>query len=139
MKFDVKVNKLKLKLVPIPKINKALAKAGLKAKQIILERTDSGKFLGGKYANKPYSKSYWKFKSKKHSNPTVNLQYTNQMLNSMQTRQVANRRAMYAEVYFSNKEANKKAYWNNQTRRFFDLTDRELATVQNVFKRFIDA
>ena len=139
MNFDVKVSKLKLLTTPDRVIKKALLRAGNKAIDIIRQRTDQGKFLGGKWQNKPYSKEYWKFKSKKHTDSTVNLQYTNHMISSMNTRATVTKRRMFAEVYFVGADANKKAFWNNQTRRFFDLTDRELANVQQVFKRFIDA
>lgn len=142
MNFDVKVSKLKLAITPDRVIRKALLRAGAKAIDIIRDRTAQGKFLGGKWQNKPYSKEYWKFKQKnKHTDPTVNLSFSGEgtMMSTLNTRTVVTKNRKFVELYFSDVNANKKAFWNNQTRRFFDLTDRELANVQQVFKRYIDA
>ena len=137
MNFDVKVSRIKLALTPDKKIRKALSRAGAKAVEIIRERTNQGKFLGGVWKDKPYSETY--FKSKNTQDKTVNLQRTNHMMSSMQSRAIVSKRRMLAEVYFSGVNANKKAFWNNQTRRFFDLTDKELDQVQRVFKANINA
>lgn len=53
-----------------------------KGKQIILERTDSGVDVNNN-AFAAYSPAYIEFKSKTHSDLGVNLQYNNDMLNSV--------------------------------------------------------
>jgi hypothetical protein len=133
MKFSVdtvkKINWKSLRNMTDAQISKGLKRAGLKAAQIIKQRTSKGIGVEGKF--KGYSPSYAKFRQEKGASLVPDLFLSGNMMGSMQVRTKDTR---YAEIYFSNPEANKKAYWNNKTRPFFDLTSSEMETVIKAFR-----
>jgi phage gpG-like protein len=114
------------------KMRKALAVAGTKALTMIKRRTNKGNGLNGKF--KPYSKSYQAYKVKKGKNPfVVNLRDGGDMMKSMTARIQGDT----ALIYFTTSESNKKAYFNDKIRPFFDLTNDEKKKVNNIFTRYL--
>ena len=106
----------------------ALVKAGLLAKQIILQRTKSGQGVEGSF--KAYSESYRKERERKGLPTNPDLFVTGAMLGAMQNRIKGN----YAELYFISGEQNKKAFFNHQIRPFFDLNDEEKQRIYKLFR-----
>jgi len=95
----------------------ALVKAGLLAKQIILQRTAKGQGVEGKF--KQYSDSYKEYRKDNGLPTNPDLFFTGAMLGAMQNRVKAD----YAELYFVSAEQNKKAFFNDKIRPFFDLNN----------------
>lgn len=108
----------------------ALVKAGLLAKQIILQRTAKGQGVEGKF--KQYSDSYKEYRKDKGLPTNPDLFSTGAMLGAMQNRVKAD----YAELYFVSAEQNKKAFFNDKSRPFFNLNNKEKERVRKLF-RFI--
>lgn len=109
----------------------AMLAAILQARTIILERTAQGKDVSGA-PFKPYSKTYAAFRSKSGRSPNPNLMFTGRMLASMKV--TADKRK--GVLFFSRSEEARKAAFNNRTRRFFDLSKKEMQRIQKVyFKR----
>lgn len=114
------------------KMRKALAVAGTQALTMIKRRTNKGQGLDGKF--KPYSKEYQKYKVGKGKSPNVvNLRDTATMMTSMTSRIQGDT----ALIYFATSESNKKAYFNNKLRPFFDLTREEQKKIGNIFTRYL--
>ena len=114
------------------KMRKALAVAGTQALTMIKRRTDKGQGLDGKF--KPYSKEYQKYKIKKRKSPNVvTLKDTASMMLNMTGRVQGNT----ALIYFDTSESNRKAYFNNKLRPFFDLTREEQKKIGNTFTRYL--
>jgi hypothetical protein len=133
VKISVSTSKINFSLFK-KKISKetqlALKKAGLKAIQIIQDRTAKGQ--GVKGAFKAYSASYANDRRENGYPVKPDLFRTGAMLGSMQARQKSN----YVEIYFNAREQNKKAFYNDKIRPFFDLTRKEQLEIQKLF-RFI--
>jgi hypothetical protein len=108
----------------------AMTAAILQAQTIIKKRTSAGVDVNGK-AFAPYSNAYKAFRSKSGRSTTPNLMFRGSMMNSM-TATASKRRG---ELFFSKAEDSKKAAFNNRTRRFFDLSKKELKRVQDVYFR----
>lgn len=106
----------------------ALKKAGLKAIQIIQDRTARSQGVKGGF--KSYSLSYAVDRNKNGYPVKPDLFRTGVMLGSMQARQKSD----YAEIYFNGREQNKKAFYNDKTRPFFDLTRKEQLEIQKLFR-----
>lgn len=114
------------------KMRKALAVAGTQALTMIKRRTNKGQGLDGKF--KPYSKEYKKYKAEKgKSTNVVNLRDTATMMTSM----ISRIQGDTALIYFATSESNKKAYFNNKLRPFFDLTKEEQKKIGNTFSRYL--
>jgi|SaaInl85LU_5_DNA_1037374.scaffolds.fasta_scaffold108354_2 hypothetical protein len=106
----------------------ALVRAGLLAKQMILQRTKSGQGVDGSF--KAYSDSYKKERQEKGLPTKPDLFVTGAMLGAMQNRVKAD----YAELYFISGEQNKKAFFNDKIRPFFDLNDKEKQRIRKLFR-----
>lgn len=108
----------------------ALAKAGSLAKQIILQRTEKGQGVEGKFEQ--YTAKHAK-RRKKNTLPAIpDLRFTGEMFKAFNVRIKAD----YAELYFVSAEQNKKAFFNDKIRPFFDLNNKEKERVRKLF-RFI--
>ena len=108
-----------------------------KGKQIILERTDSGNDVDGN-AFADYSPSYIAFKSKTHSDLGVNLQYSNNMLNSI----VSEGRNEEGIISFADSRMAERAAKHNEglgvpKREFFGLNDDDSAVLGEMAERHI--
>lgn len=114
------------------KMRKALAVAGTKALSMIKRRTNKGDGLNGRF--KPYSKGYQAYKVDKGKNPfLVNLRDGGDMMKHMTARIQGDT----ALIYFTTAESNKKAYFNDKLRPFFDLNAEEQKTISNIFTRYL--
>lgn len=136
MKIDVQidVSSLQKKLAQasqsLAKVDTALYAAAVKGMQFIKDRTRKGYGLNGFFQR--YSPKYALFRMKKGRGLRVDLNFTGQMLASMQARKGNG----YADIYFSSARENKKAYFNHKRRPFFGLTRAEKAKLhQLVLKR----
>lgn len=109
---------------------KAMLSAVLQARTIIAQRTAKGVDVNGTDFI-PYTKAYSAFRKKAGRSERPNLMFTGRMIGSMQVK--ANARK--GEIFFSRSEESKKAAFNNQRRRFFDLSNDELDRVRNVYFR----
>jgi hypothetical protein len=106
----------------------ALVNAGLEAKKIILRRTGLGQGVEGKF--KAYSDSYKKYREELELPTTPDLFVKGDMLGAMDVRIKAD----YAELYFISGEQNKKAFFNDKIRPFFDLNDKEKQRIRKLFR-----
>jgi len=106
----------------------ALKKAGLKAIQMIKQRTAKGQGVEGAF--KAYSASYANDRRENGYPVKPDLFRTGAMLGSMQARQKSN----YVEIYFNGQEQNKKAFYNDKIRPLFDLTNKEKSEIQKLFR-----
>lgn len=109
-------------------IPKALMQAAQFGIQIILDRTEKGIGINGKFAK--YTPKYAKFKSLKGHPNTVNLMYTGKMLASIQ-QQMVTRNA--AKIYFGRATEAKKAAFNNERRPFFGFNPKEQERLSRFF------
>ena len=99
---------------------------------IILERTDKGKQIGGADFD-GYSEKYAKFRAKRGRQiAPVDLTFTGAMLGSMSNRSL---RVGRQRLYFDRATEAQKAFHNNKTRPFFGFSAREKTRLKNVFKR----
>jgi len=136
--FTVKVTPQSLKSIPKELAQKysknqkpAMAATVLQAQTIIKKRTSAGVDVNGK-AFAPYSNAYSAFRSKSGRSTTPDLMFSGRMMASMKAT-ASSRRGV---LFFSRAEESKKAAFNNRTRKFFDLSKKELERLQNVyFKR----
>lgn len=110
---------------------RALARAGLLARQIILQRVQSGKEVNGNPFTR-YSDNYKEFRQEKGLPTRPDLNVTGTMLGALQVRRNYNRG--YVELYFLGQEQNKKALWNDKIRPFFDLSGQEKARINQLFR-----
>lgn len=108
----------------------AMLAAILQAQTIIKTRTAKGVDVSGA-PFKPYSKTYEAFRKSKGRSATPNLMFSGRMLNSMKATANKNK----GVLFFSRSEESKKAAFNNRTRRFFDLSKKELGRIQDVYFR----
>lgn len=125
------------------KIELALETVAALGAEIILDRTDQGRGIRGKFA--PYSAKYaeakrkgWpatKKRAKFSGDPTgvVNLQLHKQMLSSMQSKAKGNE----GQIYFSNPFAAMKAAFNNKKRPFFGFNNPEIKEIVDKFTQVI--
>ena len=116
-------------------ITKGLKQAGLNLKEIILTKTDKGlKFTSGRFP--AYSPQYIEQKGKS----TVDLQDTNRMLQSIDTKLINKNRV---QLYFRSGREAMKAYWhqtgqgNLPERPFFGFNRKVEKVIQNNFHKFI--
>ena len=118
-------------------ITQGVQRAGIQLKEIILDRTDRGfDIFGARFA--PYSFMYSQEKGK----TTVNLQDTNRMLQSIDSKI----RSKYkSQVYFRSQTEAKKAYWhqtgqgNLPIRKFFGFNDKTEKVIQKAFAKFVES
>lgn len=118
-----------------PLITKGLKQAGLNLKDIILTKTDKGlKYTSGKFP--AYSPTYAALKGKS----TVDLQDTNRMLQSIDTKMIGRNKV---QLYFRSGREAMKAYWhqtgqgNLPKRPFFGFNKKVEKVIQNNFNKFI--
>ena len=116
-------------------IIRGLEQAGVQLKEIILERTDRGvDFNKSKFAG--YSPMYSALKSK----TIVNLQDTNRMLQSIDSK-IRNKNKV--QIYFRSQSQAKKALWHQQgmgnlpQRKFFGYDRRTEKVIRDSFEKFI--
>ena len=116
-------------------ITQGLEQSGIQLKEIILERTNKGKDLNKRKFTR-YSPSYAEEKSKK----TVNLQDTNDMLQSIDSK-VKNKNQV--QIYFRSQSQAKKALWHQQgmgklpQRKFFGYNLATEKVIRRTFEKFI--
>lgn len=96
---------------------------------IILDRTGKGIGVDGPF--KSYAPQYEAFRSREGRGTTPDLMFTGRMLGSM-TSQVQGDKAI---IFFSGPEQQKKAAFNNKSRRFMAFTKKERQQLTNVFKK----
>lgn len=108
----------------------AMTAAILQAQTIIKTRTAKGVDVNGA-PFKAYSKTYAAFRSKKGRSTTPDLMFSGRMMASMKATATKNE----GVLFFSRSEEARKAAFNNRTRRFFDLSKKELTRIQQVYFR----
>ena len=139
-KVDTNLNQVRKRFLKFRKklpreVTKGLLRAGLQLKEIILDKTDRGFDQDGKRFV-PYSKSYSDEKGK----TTVNLQDTNRMLQSIDSK-VKNKNTV--QIYFRSQRQAKKALWHQQgmgnlpVRKFFGYDKRTEKVIRDSFEKFI--
>lgn len=109
---------------------KALSIVAQTGINIILDRTEEGIGVNGPF--KSYTPQYEAFRVESGRGATPDLMFTTRMLGSM-TSQVKGNTAI---IFFSGAEQQKKAAFNNQTRRFMSFTKNEQRRLGNVFKKY---
>ena len=116
-------------------VKKGLLQASLQLKEIILDKTDRGFDVSGKRFP-AYSRMYAEEKGK----TIVNLQDTNRMLQSIDTKLINKNKA---QIYFRSQTQAKKAYWhqtgqgNLPVRKFFGFNNKTEKVIQRTFEKFI--
>lgn len=131
-----------LKAMP-QEIDRALSITSQQGINVILDRTEKGKQIGGG-AFKPYSPEYARSKSSGwprtktrrafSGDPSgdVNLMVSGNMLSSISQRRV---KKGVREIYFTRATAARKAFFNNKSRPFFGFSQKEVNRLSNVFKK----
>ena len=116
-------------------VTKGLEQAGVQLKEIILERTDKGIDLN-KRKFTAYSPMYSALKGKS----VVNLQDTNRMLQSIDSKK---RNKNQVQIYFRSQAQAKKALWHQQgmgklpVRKFFGYDKRTEKVIRDTFEKFM--
>ena len=116
-------------------ITQGLEQAGIQLKEIILERTDKG-FDMNKSKFTAYSPMYSALKGKS----VVNLQDTNKMLQSIDSK-ILNKNKV--QIYFRSQSQAKKALWHQQgmgklpQRKFFGYNLSTEKVIRRSFEQFI--
>ena len=116
-------------------ITQGLEQAGIQLKEIILERTDKG-FDMNKSKFTAYSPMYSALKGKS----VVNLQDTNKMLQSIDSK-ILNKNKV--QIYFRSQSQAKKALWHQQgmgklpQRKFFGYNLSTEKVIRRSFEKFI--
>ena len=116
-------------------VTKGLEQAGVQLKEIILERTDKGIDLN-KRKFTAYSPMYSALKGKS----VVNLQDTNRMLQSIDSKK---RNKHLGQIYFRSQAQAKKALWHQQgmgklpERKFFGYNLATEKVIRRSFEQFI--
>ena len=116
-------------------ITQGLEQAGIQLKEIILERTDKG-FDMNKSKFTAYSPMYSALKGKS----VVNLQDTNRMLQSIDSK-IKNKNQV--QIYFRSQSQAKKALWHQQgmgklpQRKFFGYNLSTEKVIRRSFEQFI--
>lgn len=135
MRIDIQIARMpdirRMSQRALARLNEGLNQAALKAVELIKVRTAAGVGVDGAFV--AYSESYEKHRLERGFSATPNLFYSGKMLNAMQIKQGEG----YAEIYFSGKQENKKAAFNNELRPFFDLNKDERKQVTSVLRRYI--
>ena len=116
-------------------VRQGLEQAGIQLKEIILNKTDRGiDQTGGRFP--AYSFSYSQEKGK----TTVNLQDTNRMLQSIDSKLKSKNKV---QLYFRSQTEAKKAYWHQTgqgklpVRKFFGFNNKTERLIQKTFHNFI--
>ena len=118
-----------------PIITKGIKQAGEQLKTIVVKRTESGKDVNMK-GFRAYSPAYAELKGKS----TVDLEDTNQMLQSISSKAVSKNKA---QVFFrSQREATKglfhqKGMGNLPKRKFFGFNKKTEKVIQKQFENFV--
>ena len=116
-------------------VTKGLEQAGVQLKEIILERTDKGIDLN-KRKFTAYSPMYSALKGKS----VVNLQDTNRMLQSIDSKK---RNKNQVQIYFRSQAQAKKALWHQQgmgklpVRKIFGYDKRTEKVIRDTFEKFM--
>ena len=113
-----------------PKIEKALGQIASEGARGIESRGLKGRGYKGSF--KAYLPEYAKFRKKKGRKiAPVDLNFTGQMWAALTSKTVSDKSA---EIYFTSKDANKKAYFNNKKRPFFGFNSKD----KRKFRRFFE-
>lgn len=123
------LNQLKRK-IPTATV-KGIAVASTFIQNAIKDRTRKGISVKGG-AFKRYSRAYAKKRAERGATLTPNLFFTGQMLGNMSFKVLSKTKG---QVFFPNRDANIKAFFNDQTRPFFDVNDKEEARAVKEFKK----
>ena len=107
---------------------KSLLHTALRQKEIITKRTDKGQGVEGKF--KKYTPEYAEFKKSIGQGSTPNLQVSNFMLSNIAVKSKGNK----ATVFFRNNKANELAFYNDKTRPFFSVNNKEEKILQKNFE-----
>lgn len=128
----------------IPDLERAFDKVGSRtvAQQVgslamkrILERTERGQFLGGKLKDKPYSRSYAKYRRKKGRNVSpVTLFFTGAMLGSLQNYINEHRNGITVTLTVAPRQQ-MKAFYTDRQREWLGLSDNETEKIIEVIER----
>lgn len=98
---------------------KSLLHTAFKQSNTIKKRTDKGVGVFGRF--KDYTPEYKKFKQSIGQNGIPNLQVSNFMLSNITVKGNTNK----SSIYFPNQKAKELASYNDKTRPFFSVTDKE--------------
>mgnify|MGYP003144155744 FL=1 len=105
----------------------ALRNVAQKQQSTILARTDKG--IGVNGAFKRYTDDYRDFKRGIGQSGRPNLQVSNFMLSNMQVKGNSN----IATIFFRNQKAKELASFNDKTRPFFSVTNKEEKDIHRIF------
>lgn len=110
---------------------RGMAKASTFIQNAIKKRTEKGQSVNGG-AFKPYSRQYRKVRAKRGASTTPNLFFSGQMLGNMTFKVLGRNRS---KVFFPNTTQNTKAFFNDKTRPFFDVNNKEEDRAIEVFRK----
>lgn len=110
---------------------KAMALTATFIQNVIKDRTRQGRSVKGG-AFKKYSKGYAKVRAKEGHQLTPNLLFSGNMLSNMSFKRLSNTKG---QVFFPNRIQNIKAFFNDQTRPFFDVNRSEEDKAVEVFRK----
>ena len=110
---------------------KAMALTATFIQNVIKDRTRRGRSVKGG-AFKRYSKGYAKVRAKRGATLTPNLFFTGQMLGNMSFKKLSQTKG---QIFFPNRQANIKAFFNDQSRPFFDVNNNEEDRAGEVFRK----
>ena len=79
---------------------------------------------------KPYSRGYAAYKQEKVGHTNVTLTETGNMLQSVQVKVKAAARGIVGKIFFSGTKAADKARKNQESRKFFGLSDEQIARIK---------
>lgn len=108
----------------------AMTATVLQAQTIIKKRTSAGVDVNGK-PFVPYSDAYKAFRAKSGRSTSPDLMFSGRMMASMKGTASKTK----GVLFFSRAEESKKAAFNNRSRKFFDLSDKEMDRLQSVYFR----
>jgi len=110
---------------------KAMALTATFIQNVIKDRTRQGRSVKGG-AFKRYSRGYAKVRAKRGATLTPNLFFTGQMLGNMSFKKLSQTKG---QIFFPNRQANIKAFFNDQSRPFFDVNNNEEDRAGEVFRK----
>lgn len=110
---------------------RAMALTATFIQNVIKDRTRQGRSVKGG-AFKRYSRGYAKVRAKRGATLTPNLFFTGQMLGNMSFKKLSNTKG---QIFFPNRQANIKAFFNDQSRPFFDVNNNEEDRAGEVFRK----